>query len=240
MKNIFTDDDLKELFVNQSSLSKVPMSPKKYSQFNHFFKGNWRYYSQLLLIFMVIFVSSYTLINFSALNRQLKYFWQVDVQKKYYQADNSPSPSNIFSPTDSARLLIPKIAVNASIIWNVEENNLKDNLLKGAVHSAGTALPGEEGNIFITGHSSYYPWVESEYKNVFTLLDKLTREDIILIEYQSIVFQYQVTNTKVVSANDLSVMQEKSGKNLTLMTCVPVGTNLNRLIVEGKQISTSE
>ncbi|MEK7143136.1 MAG: sortase [Patescibacteria group bacterium] len=238
MKNIFTEEDLKVLFTQDSSLFK----PVKFVRIRDYFaslkKYNLRFYSIFCIIFVIIFLISYTLINFPALSKQFQYFWQTGVAKKNY---SEPSPTiNLFSPSSSARLIIPTISVNAPIVWNVSEDQIDDNLLKGVVHSLGTALPGQDGNIFITGHSSYYPWVQSDYKFVFTLLDRIKINDDILIEYKDIVFQYRVENIKVINPKDLSVMDYKAGKNLTLMTCVPVGTNLNRLIIQASQISTSE
>lgn len=237
MKNIFTEEDLKVLFTQDSFLKPVRFTKIK-DYFVFLKKYNLRFYSYFLIIFLLIFLLSYTSINYSALSKQFQYFWQTGVAKKNYSA---PSPTiNLFSPTSSARLIIPNISVNAPIIWNVSEDQLDDNLLKGVVHSLGTALPGQDGNVFITGHSSYYPWIQSDYKNVFTLLDRLELNDAIIVDYQNVIFQYQIENIKVVNPNDLSVMDSLPGKNLTLMTCVPVGTNLNRLIIQAKQISTSE
>lgn len=171
-----------------------------------------------------------------ALSKQFKYFWNTS-----YQGQNTPATPTppIFDPTTSAKLSIPKIGVEAPILWNIEEKDFNTKLLEGVVHYKGTALPGDVGNVFITGHSSYYAWVDSPYKDTFALLDKLNVGDKIYIQYQNGSFIYEVSNSKVVTPDKMEVLQSTNERVLTLMTCVPVGTNLRRLIVTAKQISAN-
>ncbi|MGA2667219.1 MAG: sortase [Patescibacteria group bacterium] len=189
------------------------------------------------LIFILIFILAYTVINFSAISKQSNYFYNYSFGKKT-PSQAAPTPPQ-FNPTDQATLSVPKISVSAPIIWNVDINNYTDQLLLGVVQFKGTALPGQNGNIFITGHSSYYSWVKSPYKAVFALLDKLNVGDKIYIQYQNSTYTYQVNDSKVVSPNAMQVLGSGSKPTLTLMTCVPVGTNLNRLIVTADQIGVS-
>ena len=187
---------------------------------------------------MAIFI----VINFSALTKEWHYFWDVKIRQTAYRGAASaptaaPTPVSTFNPASAANLFIPKIGVEAPITWSVSEDNLPDKLLEGVAHDAGTALPGQTGNIFITGHSSYYSWSSSPYKDIFALLEKLEQNDIIYIQYLDKTFTYKINETKVVSPRDLSVLEPGNGHNLTLMTCVPVGTNLNRLIISASEIN---
>jgi len=184
-------------------------------------------------IFVLVFVLTYTLINSTALAKKFKYFWEVTYNKETAQNLQTPPP---FVATSEAKLVIPKISVEAPISWNVDDSNLNQKLLEGVAHYQGTALPGELGNVFITGHSSYYSWVRSPYKDVFALLDKLNVGDKIYIRYGEKTFTYQVASSKVVSPDKLEVLESTGDYSLTLMTCVPIGTNLNRLIVIAQQI----
>ncbi len=129
-----------------------------------------------------------------------------------------------------------KIGVDAPIIWNVPEDQVDAKLLEGVVHYGGTVLPGQIGNVFLIGHSSYYSWASSPYKDVFALLEKIEVGDEIYIQYAGANFKYVVTDTKTVSPNEISAVSGTNIYNLSLMTCVPVGTSLNRFIVNAKQV----
>ncbi|MBI2589792.1 sortase [Candidatus Berkelbacteria bacterium] len=131
-------------------------------------------------------------------------------------------------------LLVPKIKARAPIVWrsSSDEKIMLENLQSGVAHYGFTALPNEEtGNVFITGHSSYYWWDKGKYKTVFALLDKLVAGDQALIQFENKVYVYEVRDSVVVKPADVSVTDATEKPILSLMTCVPVGTSLNRLIV---------
>lgn len=161
----------------------------------------------------------------------------------------TPSPSTQTSGAFTLRdlenntLIIPKIDQKIPIIWNSppDEETMLKNLQKGVVHYNGTALPGEgKGPIFITGHSSYYWWDKGAYKTVFANLDRLQEGDEVALAYQDIVYVYRVFEKIVVRPEQVEVLNPVNEPILDLMTCVPVGTNLKRLIVKAKQISPTE
>ena len=184
-------------------------------------------------IFILVFLLTYTLINGTAIAKKFKYFWETTYSKKTTQNLQTPPP---FDATSPAKLVIPKIEVNAPVAWNVDDSLLNQKLLEGVAHYKGTPLPGERGNVFITGHSSYYSWVRSDYKDVFALLDKLDVGDKIYLQYNQKTFTYSVASSKVVSPDKMEVSNSTADYTLTLMTCVPIGTNLNRLVVTANQI----
>lgn len=134
-------------------------------------------------------------------------------------------------------LLIPSLSVNAPVIPDVDGGD-KDTYFKalqgGVAHFSGTAKPGEGSNIFIFGHSSYYAWDPGDYKEVFKNLEDIKEGDEIDLWYQSKKYKYIVTVTKIVDPGDVSVLKPTPTEQVTLMTCVPVGTDENRLIVIGK------
>lgn len=232
MNNTLDENDLRLLFSKKTADShsrKLRITTKTKSLLLALLR--------FLAIFVLIFLLSYTAVNFSALFKKLGYFWNVNIEKENYSR-SLPAPSPTFIRSSEARLVVPKIGVEAPIIWNVEESEINNRLVNGVVHSKGTALPGEVGNIFIIGHSSYYSWVQSDYKDIFALLDKLASGDKIFIRYETALLTYEVSDSQVVSPNRLDVMDQPPGYTLTLMTCVPVGTNLNRLVVTAKQVMT--
>lgn len=133
-------------------------------------------------------------------------------------------------------LVIPSIDVKAPIIWTSPPDKILEDLKKGISHYGGTALPDENGNVFLTGHSSNYWWDDGQYKHVFALLDNIKNNDRIYLTYKNQSYVYQVEDTKVVSPNQIEVLDPKGYSMVTLMTCTPVGTTINRRIVQAKQI----
>lgn len=108
-----------------------------------------------------------------------------------------------------------------------------EELRKGVVRYPGTARPGEAGNVFIFGHSSNYPWVKSIYNDVFALLDELQTGDEITVYYFQKKYTYIVTDRATVKPGDVKALEARdpTKKELTLMTCWPVGTTLERILI---------
>jgi len=133
-------------------------------------------------------------------------------------------------------LFIPKIGVEAPIGWDVGENDIMGALEKNLAHISGTGKPSEDKNIFVTGHSSNYWWKSGDFKTVFALLPELKENDEIFITYKGKFYKYVVFKTEEVGKNDVSNYIDSDKEQLTLMTCVPVGTNLRRLLVFAKPV----
>ena len=138
------------------------------------------------------------------------------------------------------KLIVPKINVDAPIVFvqTADNKTILDSLQSGVAHYPGTALPGQAGNVFITGHSSYYWWGGGKYNRIFAVLDKLRADDLIYIYYQGEEYVYKVRDNIVVMPNQTEVLKPTATATLSLMTCVPVGTNLKRLIVRADLISS--
>jgi len=156
-----------------------------------------------------------------------------------------PTTSNIALDVEvipyENRIIIPKLGKNVPLVdvpdyQGVSFDNLEDKFMKelekGIIRYPGTAKPGEDGNSFIFGHSSNYPWMKGDYNDVFALLDKLVFGDEIIVYYNQQKYVYVIREKKVVKPGNVSVMKREDGKKeLSLMTCWPVGTTLNRLLV---------
>ena len=98
----------------------------------------------------------------------------------------------------------------------------------------GSAIPGDVGNSFITGHSLLPQFADPKnYRAIFTKLPELKIGDEVLVDLGGKTIRFVVQYAKVVDPDDLSVLGPitQNGRNLTLMTCVPPGTNTKRLIV---------
>lgn len=150
--------------------------------------------------------------------------------------DNFPalvSTTQRIKPYDSFTLSVPSLNIKDAKAL-VDSNNLD----KALAHLPGTALPGERGNVFISGHSGgFRSWLPGEaYKSIFSNLYKLKKEEVIIINAEGQTFKYRVLGIRVVDPKDLSVVSppDEMGRYITLMTCVPPGINTKRLVVLGK------
>ncbi|MCL4365848.1 class E sortase [Patescibacteria group bacterium] len=133
---------------------------------------------------------------------------------------------------DKFNLSIPKLKIdNLDVL--VDTNDLS----QGLAHLPGSALPGEKGNVFISGHSALSP-IFALKTAAFSKLPDLKKGDQIIVETSFSKFVYQVTDFKIVDPADLSVLvsPETQGRYISLMTCVPPGLNFKRLVVLGKMI----
>ncbi len=115
---------------------------------------------------------------------------------------------------------IPPIDLNQTIVEGVSREQLKI----GPGHYPGTALPGQAGNMVISGH-------RTTYSKPFHDLDLLIAGDVIIIDTSSGSFTYVVAETLVVPADDAGPLQDTNEARLTLTTCHPKGSARERLVV---------
>lgn len=127
------------------------------------------------------------------------------------------------------KVTIPKLKIEKART-RVDSLNFYDHLS----HFPGSALPGQIGNSFITGHSILPQFYDpANYRAIFSKLSDLEVGDDVYVEIEGQRLHFTVQYAKVVDPRDTSVLAPISanGRNLTLMTCVPPGTNLKRLVV---------
>ncbi|MDD5055007.1 MAG: class E sortase [Candidatus Peribacteraceae bacterium] len=146
------------------------------------------------------------------------------------------------------RLIIPKLKKNVPIVrpgmdalmkedWKQFELDIQTALKDGIVHYPGSAKPGQAGNFFLTGHSSYYPWDDGRFKNVFARLNELMPGDTYMVYYGGDRHTYRITKKEEVKPSNVTVLDQPTDRRLaTLMTCTPVGTTLRRLVVIAEEI----
>ncbi len=147
-----------------------------------------------------------------------------------------PSIGNVKTSTTTLlvkeyKLSIPKLNINdAKVVVGGEDLN------KSLVHYLPETLPGEYGNVVIFGHSTLPQLYNvKDYKTIFTFLPSLEKGDIIKIKIQDVEYEYSVYDMFIVNPDQVEVLkQQKDGSYLTLITCVPPGTYLKRLVVKAK------
>ena len=88
----------------------------------------------------------------------------------------------------------------------------------------------------IFGHSTlpqlYNP---KNYLTVFTFLPSLKKGDEIQVDYDEVKYKFKVEQMFEVKPEDIQILEQRQDNSyLTLVTCVPPGTYLKRLIVRAK------
>lgn len=129
------------------------------------------------------------------------------------------------------KLSVPRIGLDSA---KVVVESLKFDEYLG--HLPGSALPGEKGNVFITGHSMLPNFASKDSKAFFAKLPNVKKGDEIIVEALGQRYVYTVTELKIVDPKDTSVVYppESNGRYISLMTCVPPGFNTKRLVVVAK------
>lgn len=139
------------------------------------------------------------------------------------------------------KIIIPKINLEVPVVYtmnSIAENDVQKALEEGVVHYANTPNPGEQGNAVIVGHSSNNILNSGKYKFAFVLLKRLEAEDTFFLHKDGVRYTYKVYEKKIVGPEDVSVLDTQSRANtVTLITCDPPGTSVNRLIIVAEQIS---
>lgn len=135
-------------------------------------------------------------------------------------------------------IVVEKINANAKVVANVDPGNEREYiqaLSQGVAHAKGTVFPGEKGNVYLFSHSADAPWNIVRFNAIFYLLGKLEPGDRVILFYQGRRYDYVVFDKQVVAANDTSYLTRGYDDSvLTLQTCDPPGTLVNRLIVRAK------
>jgi len=141
------------------------------------------------------------------------------------------------------KIIIPKIGVEVPVVYDepkVDEASYQKALERGVVRLGNTANPGTKGNIVIGGHSSNNVFNPGKYKYVFVNLRRLDVGDIFYLNYNGVRYTYKITVAKkIITPKDVSVLGQTQAPTVTLFTCDPPGTNVNRLIVQAQQIDPS-
>lgn len=169
--------------------------------------------------------------------------------KQYVAPGSTVTTPVIVEPSAQAnvgpdpKIIIPKIGVDAPVVYdepNVDETSYQRALERGVVRLGNTANPGTKGNVVIGGHSSNNVFNAGKYKYVFVNLRRLEVNDIFYLNYNGARYTYKITVAgKIVTPTDVSALSPTEKPTVTLFTCDPPGTNVNRLIIQAEQIDPS-
>jgi sortase A len=119
------------------------------------------------------------------------------------------------------RIDIPRLGLSAIVIEGTSATSLR----RAVGHITGTALPGQPGNVGISGHRDTF----------FRPLRNIRRNDIITLTTLFGDYRYRVVSTRIVRPDSVAELDPSRDEILTLVTCYPfyyVGPAPNRFIVK--------
>ncbi len=122
-------------------------------------------------------------------------------------ATPTPKPTNIALTNALFALRVPKIGYYAAVQQGVSLGVLA----AGPGHYPTTAMPGQPGLVGVAAHNTF--WIP---------FGQLSPGDTIVLETRSGKFTYKVTGTKVVNADDHTVLASSNDPRLVLTTCWPL------------------
>jgi sortase A len=120
-----------------------------------------------------------------------------------------------------AVLRISKVHLEVPVLEGTDDLTLN----RGVGHIPGTGQPGSDGNIGIAGHRDSF----------FRVLKDIGPGDMIDLQTPRGTDKYRVDQITLVRPNDVSILQPRSTRSLTLVTCYPfyfIGSAPQRYIVQ--------
>ncbi len=126
------------------------------------------------------------------------------------------------------RIEIPRLGLSVMVVEGTSDATLR----RAVGHIPGTALPGQPGNVGISGHRDTY----------FRPLRNIRKNDIITLTTVLGECRYRVVSTKVVGPYDVAVLDPSGNEILTLVTCYPfyfVGSAPERFIVRAERVGNA-
>jgi sortase A len=129
---------------------------------------------------------------------------------------------------------VPSVGIKEAVV-EINGTDLKKN----PIQYPGTAIPGQFGNTVIFGHSTLPQlYHSSDPISIFTSLPQVKKGDEIIINYDGVTYRYVINHTAEVNPSQIEVLAQRYDKNeLTLITCVPLGTYLRRFVARAELVN---
>ena len=125
------------------------------------------------------------------------------------------------------RLRVPRLGLDVVVVLGTEDATLRDG---PGIHRT-TRLPGQGGLIYVAGH-------RTTYDAPFADVDRLRAGDVATMELPYGTFRYEVTGTRIVDDDDLSVLAPTGREILRLQACHPRFRATQRIIVSARLVDT--
>jgi sortase A len=151
-------------------------------------------------------------------------------------ADTRPKPEAAVAGVSTGglptRIVVESAGVDAAVQEvGVTVQNGKaawETAWRAAGHHLDSAMPGQQGNMVITGHVSV---ADRGNLAVFSGLERVSEGDVVEVYSGDQAFRYNVTKVMVVPPTMVKLLRSSSGATVTLVTCTK--DLKNRLVVVG-------
>jgi len=131
---------------------------------------------------------------------------------------NLPVPT--LSPEQAVRIQIPALGIDAPVVQGDGWEQLK----KGVGQHAGTADPGQKGNVVLSAHNDVFG-------EIFRYLDQLQTDDEVILYTNQRAYVYKVTQSQVVEPTQVDVMAATQEPVVTLISCYPYLVDNQRIVI---------
>jgi sortase A len=130
------------------------------------------------------------------------------------------------------------ISIPSLGLTDMQVSLFNEDLTKHLVQYPQTALPGSLGSPVIFGHSTLPQFFDpKKYTTIFSNLPDVKPGSDIFVKYKDREYTYRITKIIEVKPSELWVLKQNyNAKTLKVVTCVPPGTTLRRLVVEASLI----
>ncbi len=131
---------------------------------------------------------------------------------------------------------IPSIGVDTKVVPVGTKTDAQGHILWETAafavgHHKGSGLPGESGNVVLSGHIS-----SPREGAVFSKLPQVKPGDGVVVSTAERQFLYVVVDTKVVTPDAVEVLDPTDKAIVTMITCVPDGVYSHRLVVKAEAV----
>ncbi len=194
---------------------------------------------KVIIITLVAIIIGYVLVNYRAMSLRFNYWYETNIENKDW-AETHPitlhQAQNTAQKLDENYLYIPMISIQAPINWGISEDDVSSMLSSGLVQYKASALPDDpSGNIYIIGNTSGPIWSSSDYKTVFTLLDKAQTDHVITVIYKNNIYSYRIFSIEYLSNSDILIEPGSEDQSiLNLIAQYPIGINYKTLRIRAE------
>jgi sortase A len=153
-----------------------------------------------------------------------KAFQAIEQHRFEHARDGAAAAPALINGGSIGEIQIPRLGLTAIVV----QGDSAAILRRAVGHLAGTALPGESGNVVLAGHRDTF----------FRPLKQVHAGDAITLKTRDGDFEYLVESTTVVRPRDVRALQPTAGRTLTLITCFPfsyLGSAPDRFIVRARE-----
>jgi len=151
--------------------------------------------------------------------------YQAIEQRRFEHARrDAPAAPALVDGDSIGEIQIARVGLTAMVVQGESPAILQ----RAVGHLAGTALPGESGNVVLAGHRDPF----------FRPLKRVRPGDAITLRTRHGDFEYLVQSTAVVRPSDVEVIEPTTRRTLTLITCFPfsyLGPAPDRFIVRARE-----